>query len=154
MVQEVRYPYTLTWLPDYRPPRHAEVRQVYGLCLTPQNQLVLVSKDSKHWTLPGGKPEAGESPTATLQREVLEEACAIVTNHTYLGAQRFSDAITGSTYYQLRYLAQVKLRAFEPKFEMRYRRCECLGNARKALWGGSSPIGNALIDLVAIHAKV
>ncbi len=152
-LQETRPPYTLTWQPNHYPPSQAEISQIYGLCLTPQKQLVLVSKDGKDWTLPGGRPEAGESPSDTLIREVLEEACATVTSSTYLGAQRVGDSTTGSTYYQLRYLAHVELQAFEPRFEMLHRRCENLERARNILWGGSSSIGNALIDLAANNAR-
>ncbi len=51
------------------------VRQVYGLVLSPDKSSVLVvSKDGKEWTLPGGKPEAGESYAETLEREVYEES--------------------------------------------------------------------------------
>lgn len=151
-LQETRPPYTLTWQPNHYPPSQAEISQVYGLCLTSQSQLVLVSKDGNDWTLPGGRPEAGDSPTDTLIREVLEEACATVTSSTYLGAQRVDDSATESTYYQLRYLAHVELRAFEPKFEMLYRRCENFETARHILWGGSSQIGHALIGLAANYA--
>lgn len=150
-LKETRSPFTLTWQPRYWPPPQADIRQVYGLCLTPQKQLVLVSKDGKDWTLPGGRPEASESPTDTLIREVLEEACATVNRNTYLGAQRVDDTRTQSTYYQLRYLAHVELQAFEPKFEMLHRRCENPEAARNILWGGSSSIGHALIDLASRH---
>lgn len=153
ILRETRPRFTLTWQPNRWPPCQAEISQVYGLCLTPHKQLVLVSKDGNDWTLPGGRPEAGETPTDTLMREIFEEACATVTSNTYLGAQRVDDSTTGSTYYQLRYLAHVELQAFEPKFEMLHRCCENFETARKILWGGSSRIGHALLDLAANHAR-
>ena len=136
----------VTWLPGRFPPPGAPIRQVYGLCLTNERLLLLGSKDEVSWTLPGGGPEPGESPEETLVREVMEEACAVVTGCRYVGAQRVDGE--GSAYYQLRYLANVELVPFEPQHEMRFRRCITLADARVLLWNGTSEIGNALIDLI------
>jgi len=48
-------------------------RQVYVWLVTQDGQIVIVSKDGKHWQLPGGKPETGESVLETAVREVHEE---------------------------------------------------------------------------------
>lgn len=136
----------VTWEPGRFPPSGASIRQVYGLCLTSERLLLLVSKDGVSWTLPGGRPEPGESHEGTLAREVMEEACAVVTGCRYVGAQRVADH--AHDYYQLRYIADVELLPFEPQHEMRFRRCVTLADARALLWNGTSAIGNALIDLI------
>ncbi len=41
------------------------------------------------WTFPGGRREPGEAIEQTLQREVMEEACAEVVDHELLGYQHF-----------------------------------------------------------------
>jgi ADP-ribose pyrophosphatase YjhB (NUDIX family) len=44
--------------------------------------LVRQAHGSRHWTTPGGRVEAEESPLAALQREVLEEiACEVQVAH-------------------------------------------------------------------------
>jgi ADP-ribose pyrophosphatase YjhB (NUDIX family) len=49
------------------------------------DRVVLISSDGQLWGLPGGRPEPGEGWVDTLRREVLEEACAVVTSHRLLG---------------------------------------------------------------------
>lgn len=96
--------------------------------------------------MPGGRPEPGEPSEETLAREVMKEACAVVTGCRYVGAQRVDGE--GSVHYQLRYLADGELVLFEPQHEMRFRRCVTLADARVLLWNGTSEIGKALIDLI------
>src|SRR5690606_37360724 len=112
------------------------VHQVCGLCVTADRRLVLVSKDGVNWTLPGGRPESGETWEETLVREVREEACAVVTGCAYLGAQRVDDPLDRRTFYQLRYVAAVELQEFLPTHEMRHRLCVDHDEARQRLWGG------------------
>ena len=66
--------------------------------------------------LPGGHPDGDETFQETLVREVWEEACAIVENAVYLGAQKVADE-RGRVYYQTRFWAKVRLEPFEPRFE-------------------------------------
>lgn len=54
----------------------------------PPGGLVLISHDGDHWGFPAGRPEENEQPEETLVREVLEEACALVTDYRLLGFSR------------------------------------------------------------------
>lgn len=58
------------------------VRQVYVWLLTSDNKVVIVSKDSKKWQFPGGKPEPNESILQTAVREVREETGADITPYS------------------------------------------------------------------------
>jgi ADP-ribose pyrophosphatase YjhB (NUDIX family) len=59
-----------------------------AVCLTLDGDVVLVSADGESWDLPGGRPEGDEDWRATLDREVLEEACATVEEATLVGFSR------------------------------------------------------------------
>ena len=59
-----------------------------AICVTAVGEVVLVSQDSELWELPDGRPEANEDWRATLDREVMEEACAKVTDASLLGFSR------------------------------------------------------------------
>ncbi len=127
---------TLTWESGPALPR-LPVRQVSGVCLTGAGQIVLVSERGRDWTLPGGHPEAGETPERTLAREVAEEACAEVLAYALLGWQRVDDP-RGAPYLQLRYVARVRLLDFQPEYETRCRRVVSPQEFLSTLsWGGS-----------------
>ena len=79
--------------------------QVSGYVFNDQNQLLIV-KNGKTWTIPGGHPEANETYLQTLDRELMEEACITLKDVNYLGAVEVVE--DGETYYQLRYTAKVK----------------------------------------------
>ena len=49
---------------------------------------MLVTWPGVAWEFPQGRPEEGEDWRATLDREVLEEACASVEEATLLGFAR------------------------------------------------------------------
>ena len=53
-----------------------------GICFTPEDNVVLVTWPGVEWQFPGGRPDGGEDWRATLDREVLEEACAVVEDAT------------------------------------------------------------------------
>lgn len=63
--------------------------QIAAICLTDTlGRLLVVRKhNARFWMLPGGKSEAGETPFATMQREVQEEIGIQVTENAsaYLG---------------------------------------------------------------------
>lgn len=79
--------------------------QVSGYIFNDKDQLLIVRND-KTWTIPGGHPEAGETKLQTLDREIMEEACCTLQDVKYLGAVEVVE--NGETYYQLRYTARVK----------------------------------------------
>ena len=137
---------TLTWKAGATPPGWP-VRQVSGVCFTEAGEIVLVSEDGRSWTLPGGHPEAGETPYETLAREVMEEACAEVVAHSLLGWQRIDDP-REPPYLQLRYAARVRLQEFRPTHERRRRRVVSPQDFLCALSWGRSPIAAELLRLV------
>lgn len=135
---------TLTWEADAAPPG-LPVRQVSGVCFTEAGKIVLVSEDGRGWTLPGGHPEADETPHETLAREVLEEACAEVLACTYLGWQRVDDP-REPPYLQLRYVARVRPLDFQPEYEMRRRTTVSSQDFLSTLSWGESRIAAALLQ--------
>jgi len=53
--------------------KNLPIKQVYVWIFSQDAKIVLVSKDSKVWQLPGGKPEKDETITRAAIREVREE---------------------------------------------------------------------------------
>ncbi|WP_102128055.1 NUDIX hydrolase [Deinococcus planocerae] len=137
-------PVRLTWLPGYRPRSHETVTQVSGLCFTAGGQIVLVSRDGRAWSLPGGKPEDGEPWEETLRREVAEEACAEVLDCRFLGAQRV-EGLTPQPYSQLRFRARVGLHPFTPTMETQHRTMVSTEEYARVLPWGAGAIGQALL---------
>lgn len=134
----------LTWLPGYRPGPAEAVTQVSGLCFSGEARLLLVSENGRDWSLPGGKPESGETWEETLQREVAEEAGAEVLHCHLLGAVRV-EGLTPQPYVQLRFWAWVRLNPFRPAFETRHRLAVTPAEVARLLPWGSGPIGPALL---------
>lgn len=99
------------WIPsnDYR--KFKPITQVYGVCFTKNNKILIVN-DLGNWKLPGGTPEKGETPEETLKREVFEEATVIIKNYQMIGAQEVifpnnPDKKQGDHFYQLRYFVMI-----------------------------------------------
>ena len=59
-----------------------------GVCVTPEDQVILVTENGYDWGLPAGRPEEGEDWRATLDREILEETCCHVQDARLLGFTR------------------------------------------------------------------
>ena len=79
------------WRLAWHPPASAPPGQPHGanaFCVTADGEVVLISSDGQGWGWPGGRPEPGESRKQTLEREILEEACATVTGARLLGFVR------------------------------------------------------------------
>lgn len=135
---------SVQWEPGERLVPVEPVRQVSGVCFTASGQVVLVSENGQHWTLPGGHPEGQESPRQTLAREVAEEACAEVQRARMIGWQRVSDPYE-APYLQLRYAARVRLKDFRPQHEIRHRRLVDPGDVLTVLGWGYAATAQAML---------
>ena len=96
----------------------APIRQVSAFIFDANGRLLLV-KNQHGYGLAGGKPEAGETPEQTLQREVHEEACLTYQTPHFLGAVEIFDFVENCLYHQLRYAALLdRLLPFKPSAEI------------------------------------
>jgi hypothetical protein len=59
-----------------------------GICVTPEDKIVLISEDGERWSFPAGGPEGSETWEETLRREMLEEAYATTISARLLGFTR------------------------------------------------------------------
>jgi ADP-ribose pyrophosphatase YjhB (NUDIX family) len=147
--------YRIAWFdPPFRPPLH-ETTQALGVCFTGDHRIVLVTWNGAEWSLPGGRPEAGETLEQALAREVREEACARVTSSRYIGCQRVEE-LDGDllTYYQARFWARVELDEFRPEHEMTARRLVEPEQFRATLfWGAETAAGLLLERGLAIERR-
>ncbi len=88
---------------------YAECRQVYGVCFTPEQKIVVVYNGKKGtWGLPGGTIESGETFDQTFRREILEETNMEVLAWKPVGYQKVIDTRDASYAYQLRVVAEIK----------------------------------------------
>ena len=84
----------------------------------------MVSSDGERWELPGGRPEGDEDWRETMEREVLEEACARVEEASLLG---FSKGVCvrgpeeGLVLIRSLWSAVVCLKRWEPRYEISHR---------------------------------
>jgi ADP-ribose pyrophosphatase YjhB (NUDIX family) len=129
-VDRQEYPFVSNgqeWLVSWHAPGEAPVGTRHGsaaLCLTPEGLAVLVTEDDEAWTLPGGRPEGDESWRETLDREVLEEACAVVESATLLGyshGQCTRGEQKGLVLIRSLWRADVQLLPWQPQHEIRSR---------------------------------
>ena len=134
----------VTWLPPVRPYPDGKPHGSAAICITPEGQIVLVRSDEGPWEFPGGRAEIGEDLRATLNREVLEEACAQVEAAALLGFAKsvcIKGPEEGLTPIRSLWRAVVLLQPWEPRFEKTHRRLvhadEALGEMKKS---GSMPI--------------
>ncbi len=85
----------------------------------------MISTDECLWDFPAGRPEGDEDWEQTLRREVLEEACAVVTQARLIGfsrGRRIEGNTIGPPIVRSIWLATVDLLDWEPQFEIRFRR--------------------------------
>ena len=93
----------ICWIENFKI-NEEKYTQVSGYIFNDKNELLIV-KNGKTWTIPGGHPEPNESQLETLEREIMEEACITIKDIRYIGAVEVVE--NGQTYYQLRYTAKV-----------------------------------------------
>ena len=93
----------ICWIENFKI-NEEKYTQVRGYIFNDKNELLIV-KNGKTWTIPGGHPEPNESQLETLEREIMEEACITIKDIRYIGAVEVVE--NGQTYYQLRYTAKV-----------------------------------------------
>jgi 8-oxo-dGTP pyrophosphatase MutT (NUDIX family) len=116
------------WVVTWHTPKSAPDGKRHGsagICLTPDENVILVSADGTHWDWPAGRPEDGEDWEATLRREVREEACADVVACRLLGFSRgycIRGQEEGLALVRAIWHANVELRPWELQFEIRHRR--------------------------------
>jgi 8-oxo-dGTP pyrophosphatase MutT (NUDIX family) len=117
------------WIVVWHPPSETGLQGTphgaSGICLTSDDELVLVSDDESKWWLPGGRTEEGESWEQTLRREMLEEANAEVIEARLLGfirAECLSGHEKGLVLVRSMWKASVVLADWNPQFEIPYRR--------------------------------
>jgi ADP-ribose pyrophosphatase YjhB (NUDIX family) len=85
------------------------IMQVSGVCFDELGRILLLKQTDKpgtRWNIPGGHPEAGETPDQTLIREVYEETTVHVGEASMIGYQEVVEA-GKPIIYQLRYAALV-----------------------------------------------
>lgn len=132
----------------WHPPGDAPPGQPHGanaFCVTSDGEVVLVSSDGSRWGWPGGRPEPGESWEDTLRREILEEACATVTDARLLGfirARCLAGPEKGLVLVRSIWRAQVRLLPWQPEHEIPFRRVAPVRDLARYLWmeDGAEPI--------------
>lgn len=87
-------------------PAGMPVRQVYGFLFAPDGR-VLIRVDGGKNSLPGGRPEPGESEYVdVLRRETFEEVTLDIADPHYLGYQLVDDGY--APYAQVRMVARIR----------------------------------------------
>ncbi len=82
--------------------------------------MVLVTWPGVSWEFPAGRPEGDEDWRATLDREVMEEACAVVEDATLLGFIKgvcVKGPQEGRVLVRSLWRAEVSLKPWEPRHE-------------------------------------
>jgi len=136
------------WRMAWHPPGSAPPGQPHGanaFCVTVDGAVVLVSTDGSRWGWPGGRPEPGEAWESTLRREMLEEACATVTDARLLGfvqSRCLAGHEKGLVLVRSIWRAQVRLLPWQPEYEIPFRRVVPAHELARHLWmeDGAAPI--------------
>jgi ADP-ribose pyrophosphatase YjhB (NUDIX family) len=115
------------WLISWWPADQVPSGKWHGsgaICLSESEEIVIISQDGKKWELPAGRPEGDEDWRATLDREMLEEACAIVDDATLLGFAQgrcISGHEKGLVLVRSYWVARVTIQEWRPEYEVLYR---------------------------------
>ena len=120
----------VTWFPAHDEP-YGTGHGSAGICVTDQDEVVLISPDGKTWGFPGGRPEGDESWEETMRREVREEACVDVVNARLLGFSR-GECVRGHekglVLIRSLWLAHVDVLPWQPELETVGRKCVSFGD--------------------------
>ena len=147
--QEFRYRDGLgqDWVESWHPPELAapdgRPNGSAGICFTPEEEVVLVTWPGVEWEFPAGRPQGDEDWRATLDREVLEEACAVVEDATLLGFWRVEwvrGRDRGQAFVRSLWCADVKLEPWEPRHETTGRLVVPADKALGKVGRGSKPV--------------
>ncbi len=109
-----------SWHPPRLPALEGRPHGSAAVCFTPEGNVVLVSWPGVSWEFPGGRPQGDEVWRATLDREVLEEACASVEEATLLGFMTMEcvrGPSQGVALVRAAWRARVSLNPWEPEHE-------------------------------------
>lgn len=118
------------------------VTGVFALCFQ-TDKLLFVRHRDRGWDLPGGHVEAGESFEVALQRELLEEAAAVISDVTlfaHIEINLIGEAPANYCYpapqsFMLCFVAKIaKLEPFEAKFETVERKLCSPEEAEQMAW--------------------
>jgi ADP-ribose pyrophosphatase YjhB (NUDIX family) len=111
------------WLVEWHPPDVAPEGRRHGsagVCFASDGRVVVASEDGESWGLPGGRPEGAEGWQDTFEREVAEEACAVVGEAALLGFGRsvcLEGVERGLVLVRALWRAEVELQDWAPRFE-------------------------------------
>jgi hypothetical protein len=125
------------WLVSWHPPAVPPAGKRHGadgICFTANGLIVLVTEDGERWVTPGGRPESSEDWRETLDREVLEEACAQVKAAILLGYARgvcLRGEEAGLVLVRSWWRAEVSLQEWNPQYEIKDRRLVSLEEFRE-----------------------
>ena len=140
----------LEWIESDSISSDINISQVTGYCVDDDGKILII-KNERGWTFPGGHPETGETPEVTLHREVAEEACVSVKNPKLIGYVEVKDpgneSIEGTHYIQLRYLAKIdKISDFKKEFEILERNFVDINSLSQYVPWITSPTGKGQLD--------
>ena len=112
--------WTASWHPPELPAPAGRPHGSAGICFTPEKNIVLVTRPGISWEFPAGRPDGDEDWRATLDREVMEEACAVVEDATLLGFAKgvcIRGPEEGLVLIRSLWCADVSLDPWEPRHE-------------------------------------
>lgn len=116
------------WLASWHSPTEAPTGKkdgAAGICVNKDGKVVVISTDGISWDFPAGRPEGDEDWEETLRREMLEEACAVITGARLLGfsrGRRVEGNEIGLPLVRSIWFAQVDLLEWNPQFEIHFRK--------------------------------
>ena len=118
-----------SWLASWHSPSESSLESKRhgsgAVCRTSDRQIVLISQNGVKWEHPAGRTEGDETWRQTLDREVMEEACAVVVQAKLLGfiqGRCIRGHEEGLVLVRALWSAEVMLQDWEPEHEVKYRK--------------------------------